>query len=369
MLSYLADSQTSEQQRHFFQSFLFLSLLVLLNNISRYVLLAFSGVTGSRHLHEALTATILSAPLQFFDSIPSGRIISRFSSDMDTIDNDIPTSLSSSYDAFLGVLTGLVVVVINSPVFLVLIFPLGYQYLVVQRVYRTASVELKRLDSSSRSPVFSHFNETLSGLEYIRAYQLQRLMTTQHQLYLNRSISTRYNWDGVNRWLGIRLDLIGTVIVAGAAYSLLLVETHASNGGSAGLMVSYALKSTASLSLAVRTSTALENMLLSLSRVLEYIRISPELESIGDGSSLVPKPYQADPGDLESLPLLPLQEQSYLEQTIDLIGRGVTVSYHPTLPPVLRNINFELSGSKIVGLCGRTGGGKVRTTPDSHSLC
>jgi ATP-binding cassette, subfamily C (CFTR/MRP), member 1 len=367
MLSYLADSDTSQQQKHYFKFYLFLSLLVLLNNISRYVLLAFSGVTGSRHLHETLTTTILSAPLQFFDAIPSGRIISRFSSDMDTIDNDIPTSLSSSYDAFLGVLTGLVVVVINSPIFLVLIFPLGYQYLVVQRMYRKASVELKRLDSSSRSPVFSHFNETLSGLEYIRAYQLQHLMTAQHQVYLNRSISTRFNWDGVNRWLGIRLDLIGTVIVAGAAYSLLFVEAQASNGGSAGLMVSYALKSTASLSLAVRTSTALENMLLSLSRVLEYIRISPELECIGDRFSFVSPPYQCDVGDIESLPLLPLKEQSYSEQTIDLVGKGVTVRYHPTLPPVLKNINFEMSGSKIVGLCGRTGGGKVAYLPPYDS--
>lgn len=363
MLSYLADSPTRQAQNHFFQLFLFFSFLVLLNNISRYALMAYSGITGSKQLHNALTSSIISAPLLFFDAIPSGRIISRFSSDMDTIDNDIPSSLSSSYDAFLGVITGLLVVIIKSPIFLILVFPLGFQYQMIQKMYRKASVELKRLDSSSKSPVFSHFNETLAGLEYIRAYQLQSIMIRQHQDYLNRSISTRYNWDGVNRWLGIRLDLIGALIVSGAAYSLLFLETNSSNGGSAGLMVTYALKSTASLSFVVRSSTALENMMLSLSRVLEFIRIPSELESIPTSPSSSTKLYQNedyhDDGDIESVPLIKQNQQNYLDKPIHLIGRDVTVSYHRTLPPVLKNVNFQLIGGKIIGLCGRTGGGKV----------
>jgi ATP-binding cassette, subfamily C (CFTR/MRP), member 1 len=363
MLAYLADGDTRRAQQHFFLLYLFLSALVLCNNISRYVIAAVNGITGSRYLHEALTTSVMSAPLQFFDTIPSGRVISRFSSDMDTIDNAIPSSLSSSYDAFLGVFTGLAVVVIKSPTFLFLIFPLAYQYLYIQRLYRKASVDLKRLDSSAKSPVFSHFNETLSGLEYIRAYQIQFSMIAQHRDSLDRSISARYNWDGVNRWMGIRLDLIGAMIISGAAYSLLLIDTSSANGGgSAGLMVSYAMKSTASLSLAVRTSTALENMLLSLSRVLEYIHIAPELQCVDSTYPL----YQLSDedlgeGDLESLPLLKQGggDNDFMKRPLHLIGRDISVRYHPSLPTVLKKVSFELTGSKIVGLSGRTGGGKV----------
>jgi ATP-binding cassette, subfamily C (CFTR/MRP), member 1 len=374
MLSYLADGDTRHAQRHFFLLYLLLSALVLFNNISRYILSAVNGISGSRFLHEALTSSVMSAPLQFFDTIPSGRVISRFSSDMDTIDNAIPSSLSSSYDAFLGVFTGLAVVVIKSPMFIFLILPLGYQYLYVQRMYRKASVDLKRLDSSAKSPVFSHFNETLSGLEYIRAYQIQLAMIAQHRESLDRSISARYNWDGVNRWMGIRLDLIGAMIISGAAYSLLLSANG--GGGSAGLMVSYAMKSTASLSLAVRTSTALENMLLSLSRVLEYIRIPPELQCVKEyPNDTTYALYQnndegLDDGDVESLPLIKRggegADADFMKRHLHLVGRDVSVRYHPSLPVVLKNVSFELTGSKIVGLSGRTGGGKVHL---SLSLC
>ena len=236
-LSYLADSGSIEQQQHFLYVYLFVTSLVLISNITRYLLYALSGIRGSQKLHSDLATAIVSAPIKFFDETPSGRIVSRFSADMDTIDNAIPNSLSTSCDAYLGVFVGIAVVVIKSPAYLCLILPLTYLYVQTQNKYRKASVELKRLDSSSKSPVFSHFNETLTGLPYIRGYQIQKVMLMEHHSYLNKNVSARYNWDATNRWLGIRLDIIGALIVAGAAYCLLLIESNPTNGGSAGLMV------------------------------------------------------------------------------------------------------------------------------------
>lgn len=240
-LSYLADGTTVDAQKHFLFVYIGITFAVSLSNIFRYLLFASSGIHGSSKLHNDLTTSIVSAPIKFFDETPSGRIISRFSSDMDTVDNAIPSSLSTSYDSFLGVITGIAVVVIKSPSYLFLIIPLTYQYVQTQKEYRKASIELKKLDSSSKSPVFSHFNETLTGLECIRGYQIQKSMIIEHNEYLNRSIRTRYNWDAMNRWLGIRLDIIGALIVSGAAYCLLFINSQSVNGGSAGLMVSYCL--------------------------------------------------------------------------------------------------------------------------------
>ena len=95
------------------------------------------------------------------------------------------------------------------------------EYLRVQRRYRAVSTQLKRLDSESKSPLFSHFRESLSGLEVIRAGKLQAKMLAEHQAILDDSIRIRLSLDASNRWLGVRLDVIGSLIVSCAAFALL----------------------------------------------------------------------------------------------------------------------------------------------------
>ncbi len=132
----------------------------------------------------------------------------------------------------LGIFTGVLVIIINAPYYIVVIAPLTYQYLAVQRQYRRVSVVLKRMESGSKSPLFSYFREVVDGGICIRGLQMEKKVTDKYYELLDKSIQTRVNWDVANRWMGIRLDLIGSVIVSTAAFAVIL-SLH-SSGSTAG---------------------------------------------------------------------------------------------------------------------------------------
>jgi len=132
----------------------------------------------------------------------------------------------------LGIFTGVLVVIINAPYYIIVIAPLTYQYLAVQAQYRRVSVVLKRMESGSKSPLFSYFREVVDGSVCIRGYQIEEKVTSKYYELLDKSIQTRVNWDLANRWMGIRLDLIGSIIVSTAAFAVVLSSN--SSGGTAG---------------------------------------------------------------------------------------------------------------------------------------
>jgi ABC-type multidrug transport system fused ATPase/permease subunit len=197
---------------------------------------------------------VLGARPSFFDSTPSGRVTSRFSADMDVVDAKLPAGLAALVDAGLGIVTGLAVVSINAPAYLVLVAPLAWRYATLQRRYRAVSTQLKQMEAAHKSPLFSHCREVLAGLETARAYRLEHQLATRHFAMLDDLIGARVNWDATNRWLGLRLDVLGALIMGGAA---LAAASFGSAGGQTGLMLAYAFKATHSLSFAVRATASL----------------------------------------------------------------------------------------------------------------
>ena len=375
----------------------FVSLCVVLLNAGRYWMYAYSGYSASVSYHRRILRSVVGAAMKFF-SRPSGRITSRFSADMDAIDNSIPNALSSLADSVFGIVTGVAVVMIGNPLYVFIVGPMAYKYYSIQAVYRGVSKQLKNLDSASKSPLYSHFRETLAGLEVIHAFGpfLQRKMLEKHYRLLDASMQARLNWDCTNRWLGIRLEIIGSLIVTAAAFSLLLLHTDlllsphklihpatAKMGGTAGLMMSYALKATQSLSFAIRASTLLENMLTSCDRVQDYIDTEQEEESptdegwedvdlrlrtitssgdesmnrsshrlLADSSVHSGHDVEMPPAAAASIVLPSATGEVALEV------RSLTARYSPSLPPSLRQFSFSLSRGSLTGVCGRTGSGK-----------
>jgi len=297
---------------------------------------------------------MLGATLTFFNETPSGRITSRFSSDFDTIDFSIPSSIQSLGDSFLGIITGVGVVCLQAPWYIFIAVPLTILYLRVQGQYRAVSKEMKIIDSGAKSPLFSHFRETLNGLETVRGYKLQTMLILKHDRLLDESVQSRINWDCANRWLGIRLDCIGALIVAASAFSLLInmgpqTAGGTSGGGKAGLMLSYALKATQSLSFAIRASTALENHFTSIDRVDYFINAPQELA--GDERNDAPLHAKNFYGSKYS------RNATNKGDTI-LKGLNVVAQYSPNLPPALKGVTFDLKAGELVGFFGRTGSGK-----------
>ena len=135
-----------------------------------------------------------------------------------------------------------------------MILPLAGLYLYIQRYYLRTSRELKRLDSVSRSPIYAHFSESLSGLSTIRAYGQQKRFAQENEWRVDANLRAYFPSISANRWLAVRLEFIGSIIILASA-GLAIIAVSAGNGPSAGtlgLAMSYALQITQSLNWIVR---------------------------------------------------------------------------------------------------------------------
>uniref|UniRef100_A0A8B9RB37 ABC transmembrane type-1 domain-containing protein n=1 Tax=Astyanax mexicanus TaxID=7994 RepID=A0A8B9RB37_ASTMX len=213
-----------------------LSFLVFVGTL----LLADGAIHASRTLHSRLLSNILRVPMLFFDTTPSGRVVNRFAKDMFTVDEMIPMSFRSWVLCLLGVLGTLFVICLATPIFTAIIVPLAVVYYFVQRFYVATSRQLRRLDSVSRSPIYSHFGETVSGLSVIRAYGHQERFLQRNRTTIDENLKSVYPWIVSNRWLAIRLEFLGNLVVFFSAL-FAVISRDSLDSGLVGLSISYAL--------------------------------------------------------------------------------------------------------------------------------
>ena len=128
---------------------------------------------AAEHMHTGLLFGIMRSPMQFFDTNPLGRIINRFSSDIDLMDKMIPFQITDFVWCLMDVVATLIVISSALPIFLSSIIPIVLVFAIIQRLYIVTSRQLKRLYSVSKSPIFSHFSETVSGAQIIRAFKVK----------------------------------------------------------------------------------------------------------------------------------------------------------------------------------------------------
>ncbi|XP_076114149.1 multidrug resistance-associated protein 1-like [Mytilus galloprovincialis] len=293
------------------------------------------SITATKLLHERLLHSVIRSPMSFFDTTPIGRIVNRFSADTDTIDNDLPTTVQKWLECVFRVISTLVVISYSTPLFCAVIVPFGVAYFFLQRFYVATSRQLKRLQSKTRSPIYSHFSETISGATVIRAYCAEKsfIKTSNDRINLNQRF--QYAIISANRWLGIRLEFFGNIIICSAA--LLAVLSRGSiEGAIVGLSISYALQMTDNLNWFVRMTSDLETNIVSVERVKEYTDIPAEAELYND--------YKL-PVNTNQQGVIEFQQYS--------------TRYRDGLSLVLKNITFKIEPGEKVGIVGRTGAGKT----------
>ncbi|EAT83470.2 hypothetical protein SNOG_09278 [Parastagonospora nodorum SN15] len=236
----------------------------------------------------------------------------------------------------------LVVISASTPIFIALILPLGALYLYIQRYYLRTSRELKRLDSVSRSPIYAHFQESLSGMSTIRAYRQQKRFELENEWRVDANLRAYYPSISANRWLAVRLEFIGSVIIlAAAGFSIISVASHSGlSAGMVGLAMSYALQITQSLNWIVRQTVEVETNIVSVERVLEYAALPSEApEIISKNRPPISWPSQGA-----------------------VAFNNYSTRYRPGLDLVLKNINLEIKPNEKIGVVGRTGAGKSSLT-------
>ncbi|XP_016051783.1 PREDICTED: multidrug resistance-associated protein 1 [Miniopterus natalensis] len=297
------------------------------------------GIFASRRLHLDLLHNVLWSPMSFFDRTPSGNLVNRFSKEMDTVDSMIPQVIKMFMGSLFNVIGACIIILLATPVAAVVIPPLGLIYFFVQRFYVASSRQLKRLESVSRSPVYSHFNETLLGVSVIRAFAEQDRFIRQSDLKVDENQKAYYPSIVANRWLAVRLECVGNCIVLCAAL-FAVISRDSLSAGLVGLSVSYSLQVTTYLNWLVRMSSEMETNIVAVERLKEYSETEKEA------------PWRIE----EMAP------SSSWPQVGRVEFRDYSLRYREDLDLVLKHINITIDGGEKVGIVGRTGAGKSSLT-------
>lgn len=296
------------------------------------------GIEAGKYFHDQMLKSILAAPIRFFDSTPVGRILQRFSRDVESVDLHLQWSFDHTIHAFFHITLSFALIVLILPLVLTIILPIFYIYYRLQNSYRRVAREIKRLDSIARSPRFAHFKETLQGLSVIRAFDQSEWSMNQFYSKLKYSTEMFHTHYMVNRWFSTRLPLIGAAISASTGLMVVFSSYHGYiAAGTAGLVTIYALDFWRHLNWGVRIFSDLESRMTSVERLQFYCDLPAEKNYIGQSAELDPAWPRS--GSLEF--------------------RNVSLRYADHLPMVLKNVSFKIKSGSRVGLIGRTGSGKT----------
>ncbi|NXD40855.1 MRP1 protein, partial [Copsychus sechellarum] len=293
------------------------------------------GVLASHQLFLQLLSSVMRSPMLFFEQTPTGHLLNRFSRDMDAVDSVIPDKLKSVLGFLFNLLEIYLVIVVATPWAAVAIVPLTVLYAAFQHFYVTTSCQLRHLEAASRSPIYSHISETFQGSSVIRAHKDQQRFISKSNFLVDENQRICFPGAVADRWLATNLEFLGNGIVLFAALFAAMGRTQLS-AGTAGFSISYALQITGVLNWMVRSWTEVENNIVSVERVREYLRTPKEA-----------------PGTLNSQ----LQGQVWpTEGRIEF--RNYSLCYRPGLELALRGITVTINGQEKIGITGRTGAGK-----------
>jgi ABC-type multidrug transport system fused ATPase/permease subunit len=272
--------------------------------------------SASRNIHQKMLICLLKAPIEFFDVTPVGRIINRFSRDMDNIDNSLPLAISSLL-TFVLLIIGLIGTICFFLVyFLAALIPICFLFYFAQSFYGRTS--------------------RLYGTTIIRVLKMEEDFEYKFSDHIDENSKSFFILVLINRWLGIRLNILGALILLLTSLFMVYYIDHL-HDGIVGLILSYCLSMTSTLNLLVRSKLDLELQMNSIERTMEYSNAKPEMESsdILDDKSLLSWPSKGD-----------------------IMYNNVSARYRNDTPLVLKDLNISIQGGKKVGICGRTGSGK-----------
>ncbi|KAM0343557.1 hypothetical protein ACHAPU_008452 [Fusarium lateritium] len=287
--------------------------------------------------HTLLLNTTLRAPMSFFDSTAAGEIINRFSQDLQLIDTELPLDLLGTVTQVMIVIGMFGIIIYGSPWSGIAIPVVLVAVYLVQRTYLPTSRQLRRLEIASKAPLFSHFLETLNGLETIRALQWTSAYARKNLEAVRVSQKPFYLLFSAQLWLNLVLDLI----TAGLAVTIMCVGVATRSAANSTLGLSLFSASSVGLSVKQLMShwTQLETSMAAIERVRAFTEGTPSEEPA----------------------------KSYPSMGSDCVkwhGNGsikfsnVSARYAPSLPLVLNNVSFEIRPGQKYAICGRTGSGK-----------
>ncbi|TIB84058.1 multidrug resistance-associated ABC transporter [Wallemia mellicola] len=299
----------------------------------RWLILYLGSIKASQIIHDNMLESCMRAPLRFYDTVSKGRLLNRFGKDLEGIDSSLADNLGRSIVNALGIVASFAsVMLIGGIPAIIGLGLLSVLYYQVGKMYNTASRELRRIESVYKSPVYSLYAETISGVATIRAFGNGLKMSEMLEKIDNSNKPWYWLWT-LSRWLSGRFNFFSSCLIGCTA--LVIVAKGNISASKAGFALAFAMTVSQNLILAVRRLTSLEQSMVALERVKEYSELPSEADEYVE-----PRPPATWPDVGE------VQFENF------------NLAYAPELPLVLKDINLKVPGKSKVGIVGPTGCGK-----------
>lgn len=310
--------------------------IVLLANMGNQLTWLYRGIESGRSMHQKMLHALLHSKIRFFDSTPVGRILQRFSRDIESVDVFLQWSVESFIQCVLNVAVSLCLIVVVMPVTFIFIAPCLIVYYFLQKSYRRPAREAKRMDSIARSPRYAHFKETLMGLIVIRTFNKQSWFMNEFYTRLAHSQRMFFGHYMLNRWFSSRVPMIGgAVTLIAVSFVTYSVLSGTLSPAASGLVTIYSLSFWGQLNWGIRIFSDIESRMTSVERLRFYATLETE------GNSAHTVAVAAD-----------------WPQKGSITFEKVAVRYADHLPEVLKEVSFHIPPGNKVGIIGRTGSGK-----------
>lgn len=331
-MAFMADNITRDTYILVYTLFIIFSVIL---TTARSVLFYKICMNASKNLHNLMFNNILQATMRFFDTNPSGRILNRFSKDMGAVDELLPMSTLQAMQIFLVAAGILTMVFIKSAIMIIPTFILGIILIWLRKVFLKCAQDVKRLEGTTRAPVFSYVAASLDGLSTIRSAKAQTIVKKEFDNLQDVHTSAFYLFITCYEAFGFYLDFVSLFFLISVTLQFLLLDNVL--GGDVGLVISQSLIIIGMLQFGIRQTADVASNMTSVERVLQYTKLDKE-------------------GPFQSLPI----NKPALDwpQSGKIIFKNVYLKYIIDEEPVLKNLNIEILPGEKIGIVGRTGAGK-----------
>jgi ABC-type multidrug transport system fused ATPase/permease subunit len=290
----------------------------------------------ARRLHKNMLNMIVLAPISFFDVTPLGRIMNRFSKEQNQVDMMMTVFVSWAFVTMAIVMASFLAISIATyGLFLFLLLPVAFLYIQMYQFVSHTSIEVQRLESNFRSPLYAAFSEVLNGVETIRAFDQTGRFQETHRLMLNRQMHPFFlARTCIGAWMVMRCNLLGGTVVLGIA-SLVVSVPNLLPAGLVGLALTYSIQATQYMFITVFCLTEAEIMMNAVEKIKYYSDNIPQ-EAALTSSNPPPKSWPSK-GVIE----------------IENLRAGYRDG-----PDVLKGVSISIKEKEKIGIVGRTGSGK-----------